>query len=255
MPANVINLSLKVALPITLLIFALDVQAAPKEPRQIDSPSQKEMISSSVVQRNEGKIDDEKYTALIVDDNGAPDLVLLKGSGRNATQISKMEFVGDPHTYRVKIANNSFYLRTDSAHHGIYYATYQFKIIAKKFYLVGVETQSITSCAYSVDPDESETTPCRFLDMWAGTSVNFLTSKAECWLQTFTLDKDNQSIDWNKWLAAMEYFKQGRRSKHAISRAIKIHHSDLVAIDQFDLYNFNIPNTCYFDYKGGFHEP
>jgi hypothetical protein len=161
-----------------------------------------------------------------------------------------MELVGDLRAYRVKIAKDSFYLRQETAHHGIFSATYQFKKIDQKFHLVGLETQSMSSCAYSTDFPDAQNERCAFMEMWSGTSINFLTSKAECWLQTFRLDKDERSRDWKRWKAALKDFDLGIRSGTAIRKTITLPSSALTPLDQFDLYNFHAPETCYFDYKG-----
>ncbi|HTM78833.1 MAG TPA: hypothetical protein VL133_14555 [Devosia sp.] len=209
--------------------------------------------SLKVVQSDEGKIDDDTYVVQIVSDEGAPDFLLLKAMDGAPAQISKMELVGDLQAYRVKIARDSFYLRQETAHHGIFSATYQFKKIHRKFQLVGLETQSMSSCAYSSDFPDAQNEPCASTEMWSGTSVNFLTSKAECWLQTFRLDKDERSRDWKRWKAALKDFDLGIRSGEAIRKTITLSSSALTPLDQFDLYNFHAPETCYFDYKGDLH--
>jgi len=218
-----------------------------------ENTAQEPKASPSVIQSNEGIIDGERYVAQIVSDKGAPDFLLLKAMGKENSQISRMELIGDLNAYHVRVAKNSVYFRWETSHHGIFSSTYQFRKIKQKFYLVGLETQAMTSCLYSVDTPDAEKEPCTSMEMWSGTSVNFVTSRAECWLQTFNLAHDERSKDWQGWKTALENFKLGIASGKAIRRGIKLPRSQLVALDQFDLYNVNEPRTCYFDYKGGFH--
>lgn len=215
-------------------------------PREPGSPPK-------VLQSDEGKIDGDTYVVQIVPDGGAPDFLLLKAAEGAPVQISKMELVGDPAAYQVKIARDSFYLREVTAHHGIFFVTYQFKMVNRKFHLVGLETQSMSQCMYSADFPDAQNEPCTSLEMWSGTSINFLTSKAECWLQTFRLDKSERSRDWKRWEAALKDFDLGVRSGEAMRKTIALRPSALTPLDQFDLYNFRAPNTCYFDYKGDLH--
>lgn len=216
---------------------------APREPES----------SPKVLQSDEGKIDGDTYVVQIVPDGGAPDFLLLKAAEGAPIQISKMELVGDPAAYQVKIARDSFYLREETAHHGIFFVTYQFKMVNRKFHLVGLETQSMSQCMYSADFPDAQNEPCASLEMWSGTSINFLTSKADCWLQTFRLGKDERSRDWKRWKVALKNFDLGIRSSEAMRKTVALPPSALTPLDQFDLYNFRAPNTCYFDYKGDLH--
>ncbi|MGN2245393.1 hypothetical protein ACFWZ3_01745 [Frateuria sp. GZRR35] len=219
----------------------------------IGNTVQEPEASLRIIQSDEGLIEGEKYIAQIVADDGAPDFLLLKTVHGKKSQILRMELVGDLDAYRVRIAGNSFYFRQEIAHHGLFSSTYQFKKINHAFQLIGLETQAMVSCIYSSDPPDAETEPCASMEMWSGTSVNFLTSEADCWLQTFHLDRDDRSQDWVYWQAALKDFKHGARPGKAISRTIALPRSSLTPLDQFDLYSFRNPDTCYFDYKGGFH--
>jgi hypothetical protein len=209
--------------------------------------------SRKVIQSSEGEIDGDTYVVQIVSDEGAPDFLLLKARDGAPARVSKMELVGDLQAYQVKIARNSFFLREETTHHGIFSVTYQFKKINRKFRLVGLETQSMSSCTYSTDSPDAQNDSCAFMEMWAGTSVNFLTSKADCWLQTFYLDQDERSRDWKRWKAALKDFDLGIRSGKAIHKTVTLPPSTVMPLAQFDLYNFHAPDTCYFDYKGGLH--
>ncbi len=136
----------------------------------------------------------------------------------------------------VQIKNESIYIRHDTAHHGIYSSTYQFKFQNGGFQLVGMERQSMTSSGTEKN-----------IDLWAGQSVNLLTSEAIYWAQAFDMDKPKERTEWEK---ALRRHAQGLPSTKGKTRTVKLRLGSRWDLEHFDPYNFDLKFLChYFDHN------
>ena len=234
-----------------LILMTAFIQSVQAEQSFINYPPYN-AASTEILLKTEGEIDNEKYIITMFSDNQkniSPTIHFLKVNGKSLELIAVIDVYENTSSYQFKINNNSLYIKTNTAHHGVYFSQYQFKKKNDGFYLVGVEAQSISPTTFTLDSDNSE----HSLEMWDGLSVNFLTSKAECWLETFDLESGEKSKAWKQWRAALTKLDKGKRSTNAISRTISFKRVNLEPLDKFDTYNINYPFTCYFDHNKRFH--
>jgi hypothetical protein len=199
-----------------------------------------------VMQYAEGEINDNKYYAMVSNQGGtdnSPAIFLLKNKKNSLEEVFKLDIAEYPPSYSVMIKNNSFYIRFDTAHHGVHFSQYQFKKIKGQFFLIGIEYQSMAL----VEPTEATAKDLGILESWEGTSLNLLTSKAECWQQTFNLTKGEKSREWKEWNVALDRHKKGLRSSNAIIRKGSLHRSGLIPLKSFDIYEATPSFTCHLD--------
>ena len=143
----------------------------------------------------------------------------------------------------VEIKNDSIYVRHDTAHHGVYFSTYQFKLRGGSFQLVGIENQSITPAAYAGIMKNRE--------LWHGTSANLITEKAIVWAQSFDMDKPKE---YKKWELALKKHNKGLPATEGKRKQVTIRPITPVKLRQFDPYTFNQDFLCHaFDHNLRFH--
>jgi len=139
----------------------------------------------------------------------------------------------------VAIKNDSIYVRHETAHHGIYFTTYQFKLRSGSFQLFGIEKQSMT-----LDYDDNR-------ELWQGTSANLLTSKAIFWAQSFDMDNPRE---YKKWELALQKHKKGLPATEGKRKTVTIHPISPVELRKFDPYSFQEDFLCHtFDHNLRFH--
>jgi hypothetical protein len=144
---------------------------------------------------------------------------------------------------RFQIKNESIYIRLDSAHHGVYFTTYQFKRQNDDFRLVGIEAQSITPSNYAGIKGN--------IELWEGRSLNLLTSEAILWAEAFNLDKLDE---WKQWEKALKRHDQGLPSTKAKTRKVSLKLNGSWRLEHFDPYDFRGDFLChYFDHNLKFH--
>jgi len=234
-----------------IILMTAFIQPAQAEQAFINYPPYN-AASTEILLKTEGEIDNEKYIITMFSDNEKnipPTIHFLKINGKSLELIAAIDVNENTSSYQFKINNNSLYIKISTAHHGVYFSQYQFKKKNDAFYLIGVEEQSISPTTFTLDSDNSE----HSLEMWDGLSVNFLTSKAECWLETFDLESGEKSRAWKQWRAALTKLDKGKRSTNSISRTITFERVNLESLDKFDTYHINYPFTCYFDHNKNFH--
>jgi hypothetical protein len=214
-----------------------------------------------------GTVNGKKYTAIIANRPTKepieynPLIIILNSINGVNIPIAEIDLQHDYTSgYTVLIRNNSIFIRSDTGHHGIYFRQYQFKDINGEFYLVGIESQSITLSMYSADEEEMKSSDYQEVDMWQGTSANLLTSKAECWLQTFALPqgdkKPNESSpEWREWKAAVDSINSRRiaRPANGVRQKVNFQRKIKIPLNQFNLDEDYTPFQCYFDHKKKFH--
>lgn len=143
----------------------------------------------------------------------------------------------------VAIRNDSIYVRHDTAHHGVYFSTYQFKLRSGSFQLVGIENQSITPAAYAGIMKNRE--------LWQGTSANLLTAKAIVWAQSFDMDNPRE---YRKWELALQKHNNGLPATEGKREKVTIRPIPPVELRQFDPYTFHEDFLCHaFDHNLRFH--
>jgi hypothetical protein len=202
-----------------------------------------------------GTINGEKFIAIsanyIDEERKRPvENIIILANRNNANEvIAELDLSFRPTagytSYTVKFKDNSIFIRGDTGHHGISFSQYQFKEINGVFCLVGVESQSMASSVYSVGKEELNSPEYEEVEMWSGTSINLLTSKAECWLQTNP-----------EWELALSSFKSGSRATKGVSRQVSFSKTKLISLNKFNFYEPDAqipPFTCHFDHKKKFH--
>ena len=143
----------------------------------------------------------------------------------------------------VAIKNNSIYVRQDTAHHGVYFSAYQFKLRRGSFQLVGIENQSITPATYAGI--------MKNLELWEGTSANLSTAKAIVWAQSFDMDNPRE---YKKWKLALQRHNKGLPATEGKRETVSIRPIAPVELRQFDPYTFREDFLCHaFDHNLRFH--
>lgn len=236
-----------------IIVITLYVPCTHAEQNIINYPPYN-IESTEILLKNEGEIDGDKYIITMFTDNERkipPTIHFLKVIGNELKLIAEVEVSENTASYQFNIKNNSLYIKINTAHHGVYFSQYQFKKKNDAFYLIGVEQQSIIPTSFLLNSDNSE----HSLEMWEGLSVNFLVSKAECWLETFDLEKGKKSKAWKEWSVALRKLDKGQRSTNSINRTVTFKHENLVPLNEFDSFDINYPFTCYFDHNKKFYGP
>ena len=231
----------------TLIVLTIFIQFAHAEQAIINFPPYN-IGSTEILLKSEGEIDGDKYIIAMLTNNEIntpPRIHVLKISGKPIRLIAEVNVIENASSYQFRIKNNSIYIKINTAHHGVYFSQYQFKKMSDVFYLIGVEEQSIIPASFTLNSDNYE----HSLEIWEGLSVNFLLSKAECWLETFDLGKGEKGREWMQWRAALSKLDKGQRSTNSISRSISFKRENLVPLDGFDILNINYPFTCDFDHN------
>lgn len=204
-----------------------------------------------------GYIDSKKYIARITNAANKKDeyvgVILISLLNNNEQKlIAAIDLQGDnPLAYGVKIKNNSIYLITSTAHHGVYFTKYQFKRYNDSFRLIGIESQSMTLSDYSVDASELAEPSYKQLEMWAGSSTNLLSSETECWLQRIDSDNLQKAEDANKRFRLELPSTKGVRKKVKFTSTKNLK----LPLNNFNFFNNDLDGfvTCYFDYNMKFH--
>ena len=197
-----------------------------------------------------GKVDGQQYLAIQIDvgdeskSDFKPVLVFARikeGNTYEPFAVWKIENLNID--LQVDIKNNSIYVRYDTAHHGVYSSTYQFKLQAGAFQLIGIESQSITPGAYAG--------VMKNLELWEGKSTNLLTAEATVWAQTFDL---NKPYEWKQWEKALKRHAQGLPSTKAKTRKVRLKLNSRWYLEHFNPYDFREDFLCqYFDHNLKFH--
>lgn len=213
----------------------------------------------AVVQYSQGKFDGAAYTAAVPNrrqatEGAGPVLVIFETRGEQHKLLTEIDLVTDSWT-TVQIKNNSIYIRQDSAHHGIRFVQYQFRLIGGEFKMVGVESQDMSPSHYKVSTEELNSPGYKSREMWSGTSTNFLTSRGECWLKMLDLsDSGKQPPEFD---GALTRFERAERPKNALTGEIRFAQKTLVPLSSFNPYSdyfiSYLRPSCYFDYKKRLH--
>lgn len=201
--------------------------------------------TSEIKAHASGQIDGNRYITLLVD-RVAPDedydpiILVFKESGISFIAVAKISLQGDDTDgYAVSIRNNSIYIESWTAHHGVFGIRYQFKQIDNEFKMIGAEIQSRQSGCY----EGGEVARCAEGEFWSGTSYDFLTSSAICWQKV--VDDRNKG----------EMEEESRRSEAFLRPKVGVSHKmsfDRInppLLDKFDLFEFSFPEACYYDVK------
>lgn len=234
------------------LLFALscavNVACAAPEQRHwaLEQYASKEKVGISAY--SEGLIDGRHYLALIASSpegaNSSAIHFFLRDRGRHRV-IARIELPIDfAANYRIEIRNNSFFIRRSVAHQGSHDARYQFKIVDKKFRLVGTERQSMQLGCYA---GEDNMSTCTNHEVWSGTSYNFLKSSAICWRETI----DHQ--DKLRIKEAADRFEQMSHPKGGIRSEVHYAKVKMPSLEVFNFSDFSLPRGCYFDQKNKRH--
>jgi hypothetical protein len=245
-------------LKIIFVVFAFASATAYSAEGKYDGllKSAEDKNSDTGVEVANGIIDGERYTIRLTRGSrnfNSSMVILVDRKGRHQV-IRRAELEDSINPYSASIRSNSIFIRYDTVHHGLYFTQYQFRKINDVFYLVGMEWQSIAPSVYGTSQEERDDPNYQEVEMWAGTSVNFLTSKAECWQQNFNLENGENSPEWKEWESACSEFDNGRRATKGVKRQIGFPKRKLVSLDEFSFYGESYtPFTCYFDHKYKFH--
>lgn len=193
-----------------------------------------------------GKVEGQEYLAIQLDvgdsakDVFSPVLVFARIAEGNAYAPIAVWKIANLNTdLQVNIRNNSIYVRYDTAHHGVYSSTYQFKLSDGAFQLVGIERQSITRAAYAEIMKNFE--------LWEGVSANLMTAKAIVWAQIFDMNNERA---YAKWEQALLRHRLGLSATEGKRRKVSIQEVSPIWLKQFNPYSFNSDFLCFsFDHK------
>lgn len=215
--------------------------------------------SEVIVQYSQGKIDGEAYTAVVANrgnpkEDRRPVIVIFESRDGLYKLLTEID-VGDGAVSKVKIKNNSIYIRQDYAHHGIRFIQYQFKRVGDEFKMIGIESQDMSLSDYGVSEEELDAPGYKSQEMWSGASTNLIASRGECWLKMSDAGDSTASLMQQE--VAQDQFERGARPKNAVTGEIRFPPTGLLPLSSFDLYagldNFFYPE-CYFDYKKRLHK-
>lgn len=167
-----------------------------------------------------------------------PVLVFARVMANSTYEPFKVFELENSSDFSIQFKNESIYIRHDTAHHGVYFTKFQFKLTNGIFLLVGLEDQSITPSHYAGIEKN--------IELWEGVSANFTTSEATYWGQAFDMDRPQE---WREWELALKLHAQGLSSSKGKKRKVKLRPGGNWDFNNFDLYNFKTDFLChYFDY-------
>jgi len=196
-----------------------------------------------------GSIDRQDYLAMRVDmvdeaREGFKPVMIFARIGKDKTYAPfHVMALRNPAETSVQVRNESIYIRSETAHHGRYSSTYQFRLKNGAFRLVGMERQSITS---SQSAGGGAATGGN-IELWEGQSVNFLTAEAIYWAQAFDMDR---AQDVKRWEMALKQHASGLSPTSSAKRKVRVSGVANVDLEHFDLDDFNSDFLChYFDYR------
>lgn len=237
---------------LSLICFALTAYAGSDPAWLLQNLKNSEVIT----QYAQGKINGKIYTAIVASKGNQTEenhtvFVIFESQADRHKLLADVD-IGDS-AIRVKIKNDSIYIRQDYAHHGIRFIQYQFKQIGTEFKMVGIEDQDMSLSDYIVSEKERNASNYRSQEMWSGTSTNFLTSRGECWLNTLELSDSPTNLTERK--EAQELFERGARPKNGVIGEIRFSPTKLFPLSKWDgtPVEFFYP-SCYFDYKKHLHK-
>jgi hypothetical protein len=151
--------------------------------------------------------------------------------------------LANPSEVDAEIKNGSIYIRSATAHHGLYAVVYQFKPAGNGFRLVGLERQSITA-------DESGQA-AGHIELWEGVSADLVNAKATYWAQSFDL---NSPKGQKAWETALQWHRQGRASPGGSRQQVRLKLRRPWILQQFSIDAFDASFLCHhFDYRLTFH--
>jgi len=247
----------KTSMPVYMVLLALTAGIVHAEEPRAAWLYENRDNHEVVAQYETGVIEGANHIALITQDGNddeAGAIYLLKTDGTHIEQLARVETVKSPESYSMKISRDSLFIQLHHAHHGVYLSQYQFKKRGGAFVLIGFESQSLTPSYDSLNETDRDNPKYLSMDMWRGSSVNLLTSKTECWLQTFDLAKGENSQEWKQWSEALGKLDRGQGSGTTIRKTFSFSPMPLIAIDKVNMLEPEFPE-CYFDYKGVVHPP
>lgn len=235
---------------ILITLFVLNAMAEP----QYDWLLRDSKKTEKDIAYETGYIDGQQYIARIINginsEEKVNEVIFISTLNHKRHEfIAVIDLQGDyAEAYKVKIKNNSIYITHGTAHHGVYFSRYQFKKRGKIFQLVGIESQSITLSGYGVSEQERNKPDYKTLEMWAGESINILTSEAECWLQAYPIGDKQGKI-------ASARFAKILPATKGVRKTVRFKPVKSFSLNNFDFYNDNLNNwfTCYFDHNMKFH--
>jgi hypothetical protein len=194
----------------------------PKLPKDLNSIEKSEFTT--------GFIGQQKYVAIKLDADepktGAWVLVVIAklNTDHSYDPIEVKKFYPSD-IPRIRIENNSIYIRGDTAHHGIYFAEHQYKLRNGTFRLVGTESQSITLSQPENRP-KRDNCQGKLFEMWEGSSLNYLNSTEFRWEQAF-LGKTRSKAMQN----AQEKFNKGLAPTNAMKRYFQLKPTNLLTLE------------------------
>jgi hypothetical protein len=194
-----------------------------------------------------GRIGAQRYLAIRVnagDENDFRPVLVFARIGQGP-RYEPFHVISSPNlaSLRVQISHGSMTLRQDTAHHGVYAITYQFKPVRGHLELVGLERQSIT-------PGQDADTQGP-VELWEGVSVNFLSARATYWAKTFALDRPQAQQAWEQ---ALQWHAAGRSPAVRQQRTVRFKPGRPVELEHFAPDAFNTDFLChFFDFSLHFH--
>jgi hypothetical protein len=207
--------------------------------------------TSQISAHTEGRIYAIRYIAIIANRTSPtqdydPSILIFEKTNDAISLIAKISLQGDnAGGYDVAIKNDSIYLVSSVAHHGVFYARYQFMKVGNRFRMIGAENQSQTSGCYTgVESDN-----CGKYDFWSGTSYNLLTSSSICW------QKKLNSSDEKELVGASRRMEMFLPPKSGVSHRMKFLPVDPQFLNNFDFFTFSLPSACFFDVKNRLQLP
>lgn len=212
-----------------LIVYAND-SSYERVLEKYDQNEKAAVVSSAI-----GQIDGNQFLAVITRHDSGELLTVFRQDSTHYVGVAQTKYMNGFPSYAstVTVADNSLVLESGYCHHGCYDHRYRFKNIDQAFRLVGVDSQHETlSCYYYTHPQ------CEEYIARSGNSYNLLASTTICWLETIPLSmKEPKS-----------YQPRGKQRKMALQR-IK-----LLSLEEFDLDNVSLPESCEIDFKKIFHK-
>lgn len=241
---------LRLAISIALLFICSIASAA--DYQWITSKLQQRLDSEEKPISTVGKIDGQNYLVAQINaaDNNSeefkPVLVVAKVTKGKTYEPMAIWRLDKLPAFNVKIENNSIYFRGDTAHHGVYFTRYQFKLKDSNFILTALERQSITPVASNKDQYINK-------ELWEGQEIDFQNSRSKHWAEAFDLRNPKRR---QAWQSALKKHERGLPSLHASHTTVILKIDRQWGIEDFDFDTFDshIPNY-YFDGNLKFHKP
>ena len=201
------------------------------------TPKRFEAKDDSTLSSQEGEIDGEHFLVTISQREGRSALAVFRRDAGRYVVVGKMNLpLSPPSLVTARISKNSIFLETNFCHHGCSDTRYQFKKIENIFRLIGIESQNETWCSYY---DTHAPSDCDY-SVRSGNSYNLLSSTSMCWAEVIAEGKDSEKTQ-------RQYQPRGVQQKMTFEVI------ELPLLDGFNLNDFVLPKSCYFDSNKKYH--